>query len=121
MKNRTVSFEEIDDRGKLRSEPIDESKECDPVAEASGEETAAGSNHALDEDVVEEIGKEAGITYADDEELRVGGKEAERDERRWELDPASAEDYSERSHPQSEGPAESVRHMNHHHAEGKGS
>src|SRR5579863_4577769 len=109
MKKRTVSFEEIDDRGKLRNEPVDKSNERDPVAEASGEETAAGSNPALDEDVVEEIGKESGITYADDEELRAGDKEAERDAHRWELDPASAEDYPERAHPQAEGPADSVR------------
>jgi hypothetical protein len=37
-----------------------------------------------------------GITYADDEELKLGEKEKERDKHRWELDPASSDDYQER-------------------------
>jgi hypothetical protein len=37
-----------------------------------------------------------GITYNDDEELKVGEKEQSRDEHRWELDPASSEDYQDR-------------------------
>lgn len=66
-------------------------------AEAGGEETAGGSVPTPDQDVVEEIGRAVGVTYQDGEPLRAGRKEEERDEHRWELDPASAEDYEERA------------------------
>jgi len=36
------------------------------------------------------------VSVADDETLKVGEKEEERDKHRWELDPASSEDYRER-------------------------
>jgi hypothetical protein len=65
-------------------------------AQAAGEETVGGSVSTPDQDIVEELGKAAGITYQDNEPLRVGEKEEERDAHRWELDPASAEDYRER-------------------------
>jgi len=61
-----------------------------------GEEAVGGSTPTPDQDVVDELGRAAGITYADDEPLRPEEKEAERDDDRWELDPASAEDYEER-------------------------
>ena len=61
-----------------------------------GEEAVGGSTPTPDQDVVEELGRAAGVTYADDEPLRPEEKEAERDDDRWELDPASAEDYEER-------------------------
>jgi hypothetical protein len=66
-------------------------------AESSGEETAGGSSPTPDQDIVDEIGRAIGVTYEEGETLRVGQKEQERDEHRWELDPASAEDYGERS------------------------
>ena len=37
-----------------------------------------------------------GVTYASDEELKVGEKERSRDEHRWELDPAYSDDYRDR-------------------------
>ena len=37
-----------------------------------------------------------GVTYNDNEELRFGEKERARDKQRWELDPASSEDYVDR-------------------------
>lgn len=46
---------------------------------------------------VDAIGRSAGVTYQDDEPLRAGPKELERDEHRWELDPASSEDYGDRT------------------------
>lgn len=46
---------------------------------------------------VDAIGRAAGVTYQDGEPLRAGPKEIERDEHRWELDPASSEDYGDRS------------------------
>ena len=65
--------------------------------ESGGEETAGGSAPTPDQDIVEEIGRAIGVTYEEGEPLRVGEKEAERDEHRWELDPASAEDFGSRS------------------------
>jgi hypothetical protein len=38
-----------------------------------------------------------GINYQEGEELKVGDKERSRDKHRWELDPASADDYQERA------------------------
>jgi len=43
------------------------------------------------------IGEAVGVTYADGEELKVGEKEERRDRHRWELDPASSEDYVDRT------------------------
>jgi hypothetical protein len=45
---------------------------------------------------VEAFGTALGITYRPSEELWLGDKEHERDLHRWELDPASAEDYKQR-------------------------
>ena len=61
-----------------------------------GEETVGGSAPTPDQDVVEEIGQAMGITYEDDEPLRGADKIEERDRHRWELDPASSEDYRDR-------------------------
>ncbi len=49
-----------------------------------------------DQNVVEEIGQAMGVTYQDNEELKFGDKERSRDKNRWELDPASSDDYQER-------------------------
>lgn len=87
-----VTLEEIDDSGRLLTE-LHHSLPDD----ASGEETAGGSVTTPDQDLVGEIGRAIGITYQEGEPLRVGWKEEERDEHRWELDPASAEDYVERT------------------------
>jgi len=51
---------------------------------------------ASSQEVVDEWLESLGITYEDFEELRVGDKEHERDAHRWELNPASAEDYADR-------------------------
>ena len=66
------------------------------MAESGGEETVSGSMSTPGQNVVDEIGKGMGVTYAEDEVLKVGEKERERDRHRWELDPASSEDYQER-------------------------
>ena len=65
-----------------------------------GDESVGGSTPTPDQDVVDELGRAAGVTYAADEPLRPEEKEAERDDDRWELDPASAEDYDERMREQ---------------------
>jgi hypothetical protein len=62
----------------------------------AGEETVGGSSPTPDQDVVEEIGQAVGLTYEDNEPLRPLEKILERDRNRWELDPASSEDYKER-------------------------
>jgi hypothetical protein len=61
----------------------------------TGEEAPGGDNPTPDQDVVEDIGKALGVTYDDSEELKGANKVEERDKHRWELDPASAEDYRE--------------------------
>src|SRR5207244_13515193 len=62
----------------------------------SGDEAPGGDNPTPDQDVVEDIGKALGVEYADNEELKAADKVVERDKHRWELDPASSEDYKDR-------------------------
>jgi hypothetical protein len=62
----------------------------------SGDEAPGGDNPTPDQDIVDDIGKAIGIEYQDSEELKASDKVTERDKHRWELDPASAEDYKER-------------------------
>ena len=62
----------------------------------SGDEAPGGDNPTPDQDIVDDIGRAIGIEYQDNEELRSSDKVADRDKHRWELDPASAEDYKER-------------------------
>lgn len=66
-------------------------------AEGGGEETVAGSSPTPGQDNVGEMGRAMGVEYADDEPLRAGEKERERDKNRFELDPASSEDWQERN------------------------
>jgi len=61
----------------------------------AGEEVVGGDNPTPDQDIVDEIGAALGVTYQDDEELKAADKIIERDRHRWELDPASAEDYKD--------------------------
>jgi hypothetical protein len=60
-----------------------------------GEETVGGSHATPDQDIVEEVGHAVGVTYSENEPLRLGDKEEKRDSERWEMDPASSEDYKE--------------------------
>ena len=64
-------------------------------AYAVGDAAPGGDNPTPDQDVVDEIGAALGVTYQDDEELKAADKIIERDRHRWELDPASAEDYKD--------------------------
>ncbi len=61
-----------------------------------GEETVGGSSPTPDQDVVDQLGQAVGLTYEDDEPLDTEKKIARRDDRRWELDPASSEGYAMR-------------------------
>ena len=65
-------------------------------AYAVGDEAPGGDNPTPDQDRVDDIGKALGVEYQDNEPLKASDKVAERDRHRWELDPASAEDYRER-------------------------
>jgi hypothetical protein len=66
-------------------------------AQFTGDESAVSSAPTPDQNEVDGIGEAMGVTYQDNEELKAGEKEHERDEKRWELDPASSEDYQERT------------------------
>jgi hypothetical protein len=63
----------------------------------TGEEAPGGDNPTPDQDIVDDIGKALGVQYEDNEELKSADKLAERDKHRWELDPASSDDYKERT------------------------
>jgi hypothetical protein len=65
-------------------------------AQFSGDESAVSSMPSPEHNVVDDIGRSMGVTYQDNEELKFGEKERSRDEKRWELDPASSEDYQDR-------------------------
>ena len=62
----------------------------------SGDEAPGGDNPTPDQEVVDDIGRAVGVQYEDAEELKSTDKVEQRDKHRWELDPASAEDYKER-------------------------
>ena len=65
-------------------------------AYAVGDEAPGGDNPTPDQDRVDDIGRALGVEYQDNEELKGSDKIAGRDKHRWELDPASAEDYRDR-------------------------
>jgi hypothetical protein len=66
------------------------------AAQFSGDEAAVSSMPTPEHNVVDDIGRAMGVTYEDGEELKVGEKERSRDKHRWELDPASSDDYQDR-------------------------
>jgi Family of unknown function (DUF6335) len=65
-------------------------------AYSSGDEAPGGDNPTPDQDVVDDIGRALGVEYQDSEELKGANKISDRDKHRWELDPASSEDYPDR-------------------------
>jgi hypothetical protein len=66
-------------------------------AEAGGDETVGGTTATPGQNVLDAIGEATGVTYDAAEELQGGEKHARRDKDRWERDPASSEDYEERT------------------------
>ena len=66
-------------------------------AQFSGDESAVSSMPTPEQSAVDDIGAAMGVTYQDNEELKFGEKEHSRDEKRWELDPASSDDYQDRT------------------------
>lgn len=61
-----------------------------------GDEAVGGTVATPDQSIVEELGAAVGLDYDDRVFLRTNDILQERDSRRWELDPTSSEDYSER-------------------------
>ena len=64
---------------------------------AAGEETVGGTAPTPDQDIVDEIGRAVGVGYENAEPLHTTEKLERRDEHRWELHPASSEDFTERN------------------------
>ncbi|UBF30593.1 DUF6335 family protein (plasmid) [Kovacikia minuta CCNUW1] len=64
-------------------------------ADAVGEEAVGGTVATPDQDIVEELAAAVGIQTDDRSFLRTNDMLEQRDDRRWELDPQSAEDYKE--------------------------
>ena len=89
-------------------EKLDEHTETSPALTAGdvdadwesaysvGDEAPGGDNPTPDQDVVDDIGRAVGVQYDDNEELKGEAKITKRDKHRWELDPASSEDYDDR-------------------------
>ena len=65
-------------------------------AYSTGDEAPGGDNPTPDQEVVDDIGRAVGVQYEDNEELKGEAKISKRDKHRWELDPASSEDYDDR-------------------------
>jgi hypothetical protein len=63
----------------------------------SGDEAPGGDNLTPDQENVDDMGKTLGVEYQDNEELQGSEKVIERDVHRWELDPASSDDYKDRT------------------------
>ena len=62
-----------------------------------GDEAPGGDNQTPDQQSVEEVAGALGVEYEDTEELKGVDKIGDRDRHRWELDPASSEDYKQRA------------------------
>jgi hypothetical protein len=61
-----------------------------------GEEGIGGGQTPPEANDVEEIGRAVGVHFQDGEPLTLEDKLVRRDQHRWELDPASAEDWHQR-------------------------
>ena len=62
----------------------------------TGEEAPGGDNPTPDQDIVDDIGKALGVRVRGQRGAEGSDKVVERDKHRWELDPASSEDYKDR-------------------------
>lgn len=78
-------------RGDVRRPVSLSGGDVDASADDTGEEAVGGENPTPDQDLVDEQGRAMGISYADGEPLHTTEKLERRDEKRWELDPASDE------------------------------
>ncbi|XWK89595.1 MAG: DUF6335 family protein [Phormidium sp.] len=65
-------------------------------ADSVGEEAVGGTVATPDQSIVDELGAAVGLEMDDRAFLRTTEILEQRDDRRWELDPTSSEDYQER-------------------------
>ncbi len=65
-------------------------------AEVAGEEAVGGTTPTPDQNVTEDLEKAVGLEMDDRAFLRTNDILEQRDDRRWELDPESSEDYQQR-------------------------
>lgn len=90
---RNELLEELDEHHSLSPEisggDLDASWQ---TANVAGEEAVGGSAPTPDQDVVDNLGAAAGLTYEDEEPLNSDKKLLDRDRNRWELNPASTDD-----------------------------
>lgn len=66
-----------------------------------GEESVGAGNSTPDQSVVEELGEALGSTYQVNEPLHTTENLRSHDQRRWEFNPASSEDYQKRTREKS--------------------
>lgn len=89
----SIEDDEVGDNPILTGGDIDAAwKEADTV----GDEAVGGTAPTPDQDIVDEIGAAVGLEMRDREFLHTQDILEDRDDRRWELDPTSSEDYQER-------------------------
>ena len=65
-------------------------------ANAEGDESVGGTVSTPDMDIVDNLGKAVGLEMDDANFLHTNDILEQRDDRRWELEPRSSEDYEER-------------------------
>jgi Family of unknown function (DUF6335) len=65
-------------------------------AYAEGDEAVGGTVVTPDQDIVDDLGTAVGVEIGDRELLHTDDILNRRDDRRWELDPQSSEDYGDR-------------------------
>ncbi|NDJ18503.1 hypothetical protein GS601_14580 [Myxacorys almedinensis A] len=65
-------------------------------ANAVGDESVGGTVSTPDMDIVDDLGKAVGLEMDDANFLHTNDILEQRDDHRWELEPTSSEDYSER-------------------------
>jgi hypothetical protein len=65
-------------------------------AEAVGDEAVGGTVSTPDQDIVDEVAAAVGLELDDRTDVRISAILEDRDDRRWELDPKSSEDYQDR-------------------------
>lgn len=66
------------------------------VEDAVGDEAVGGTAPTPDQNITDELGEAVGLPMKNQDALHTNDILEERDDSRWELDPMSADDYSER-------------------------
>lgn len=91
MRDRSQDFNEASPE--LTGGDIDANYE---QANAVGDESVGGTVSTPDMDIVDDLGKAVGLEMDDQNFLHTTEILEQRDDRRWELEPTSSEDYSDR-------------------------